>query len=106
MEPEAIVKDLRRRVLQSDLRGLSEAEQGARLRLETGCTARQACQVTKASKGSLYRAEQALKNGRLVGANGRPKHLSEHQEQVLIDLISERCQRGDPPTSMELCDMV
>ena len=27
MEPEAIVKDLRRRVLQSDLRGLSEAPQ-------------------------------------------------------------------------------
>ena len=106
MESGEQFKGLRRRALQSDLRGLPPAELGARLRQETGCTSRQACEVSKASKGALHRAEKAMMNGRCPSVTGRPTTLSDKKELVLVDLISERCQNGEPPTSDELCEMV
>ena len=62
--------------------------------------------VCKVSKGALYRAEQAIKQGRDVGKNGPPTRLTAHQEAVLIEMIEDDYPKGDPPGCEEVCEMV
>lgn len=90
----------------SDLRGRPSIEQAVILVLEHEASQRDASFVCRVSRGALRRAISAKKEGRKISVRGRPKHLTQEEEDKLIENIDNAINRREPPTYIQFQNMV
>ena len=99
-------KDLRRRSLHSDVRGLCPLERAIVVREEVASPVEDFFKVSKVPVTSFYRAVKAKKEGRQVGQNGRPGILSQDEEIMVVEMISVSYFERVPLHSPDVCAKV
>ncbi|MGE3388266.1 MAG: hypothetical protein AB7K41_16190 [Bdellovibrionales bacterium] len=98
--------EVRRMANSSELRGVSDKLKRAALLNRMGPTQRQVADVLKLSQSSVKRAVLALKANREPGNLGRPRALSDEQEQYLINHLIARSNNKRSLSISELREAV